>query len=138
MRSPGFSMSDGHPLPEGLGDAGAALWGSVVADVAEGLLLDARELHALHQAAVIEDQLAALDAAVVAEGVVTAGSKGQVRVNPAVSEARQLRLAQQRLLGSVELDEPRSRSPRSLSASRAAHTRWALEERRTGRVFGNG
>ena len=81
--------------PEGLGVPGRALWAGIVADLAEGWELDARELEGCFgRACRCADELAALEAAVDADGAMVVGSAGQARVHPAMAEARQLRLVQ--------------------------------------------
>lgn len=92
-----------YPLPRGLGVAGKALWRNVTAEVDADWRLDARDLALLGEAARTADDLAALERAVKREGPLSPGSKGQVRVHPAVCEARQLRLVLARLLGQIEL-----------------------------------
>jgi phage terminase small subunit len=120
--------------PAGLGDAGRALWRRIHGDLAEGWELDERETYLLEQACLIADQVAALDAAVAREGVTVAGSMGQSRVHPAVQESRQLRLAQSRLLKSIELVDPvevkKRMSPTSRRASEAANVRWGMARAR--------
>jgi len=51
-------------------------------------------------------------------------------VHPALAEARQLRLVQQRLLGSIELCDPRmgTRSAESVHGGRAAGRELTLDE----------
>jgi hypothetical protein len=97
--------------------------------MADGWELDERELHYLREAGVLADQIAALDAAVARDGTTVEGSRGQPVLHPGIAEARQLRLAQHRLLRSLEMEDPaavRARmSPTSRRASAAAQTRWA-------------
>lgn len=117
-----------HAPPTGLGEAGKALWGCIVNDLADGWELDARELHFLAQACTIEDELVLLEAAVDSSGATTEGSRGQTVVHPALSEARQLRLTQLRLLSAIEMTDPqaavRSSTPAQARARRAANARW--------------
>ncbi|MDX6583005.1 MAG: hypothetical protein QOI10_2189 [Solirubrobacterales bacterium] len=119
-----------HP-PRGLGDAGKQLWTVIIGDIAEGWELDARELVLLERACRTADELAELEAIVDREGFTTTGSKGQTVVHPAVSEARQLRLVQLRLLGQLELADPltsrRAATPAAARARRAAQARWRTE-----------
>jgi P27 family predicted phage terminase small subunit len=118
-------MADLAP-PTGLRKAGKRLWKSITADVGHGWRLDARELHLLERACRVEDELRILEEAVDTSGPMVSGSKGQPVVNPALVEARQLRLVQQRLLGGIELCDPAhgTRSAPSAHASAAAHARW--------------
>src|SRR5215208_779620 len=92
-----------NPPPEGLREAGKALWTEFLGDVGDGWTLDARELHLLQRACRCADELEDLERAVDADGVIVEGSRGQPTVHPALSEARQLRLAQLRLLGGVQI-----------------------------------
>ncbi len=114
--------------PAGLKASGRALWRQILSDLAETWELDHRELALLREAAVIADQLADLDGVLKRDGVTVAGSRGQVIVHPACSEARQLRLAQLRLLGALEMVDPqaakRSATPAQARARRAAEARW--------------
>jgi phage terminase small subunit len=116
--------------PEGLGKSGQALWRTIVADVAQGWELDARELHLLRRACRCEDELAELEATVDQHGVTVPGSRGQMTTNPTLSEARQLRIVQLRLLGALELSDPRdvkrTSTPAQARARRAAASRWGL------------
>ena len=67
--------------PEGLREHGRALWRDVLADVADGWRLDARERHLLVRACRCADELHELEQAVDADGVVIAGSRGQQTVH---------------------------------------------------------
>ena len=91
-----------------------------------GWELDARELHLLARACRCADELDALEAAVDEAGPVVPGSRGQVVVHPALSEARQLRLVQARLLGAIELADPTAAGATSSQrrARKAAEARW--------------
>jgi phage terminase small subunit len=115
--------------PKGLGKPGVELWRRIAADVADGFELDERERQALAHACRLEDELAGLEAAVAAEGATVTGSKGQPRVHPALSEARQHRLAQARLLASLQLDRPEELAPGVRQAQRAAQARWQQRRR---------
>ena len=120
----------GEPKPKPpteLGNAGQRLWSAIVADVGRGWRLDARELHLLERACRIEDELRQLERVIDADGLTTAGSRGQTIIHPALSEARQLRLVQQRLLGGIELCDPSqgTRNASTAHAGAAARARWA-------------
>jgi hypothetical protein len=119
-------MADLKP-PAGLDSAGKRLLKAITADIAPGWRLDARELHLLERACRVEDELRILETAVDRDGPMTTGSRGQVAIHPALSEARQLRLVQQRLLGGIELCSPSQGTQRGSSAHarRAASARWA-------------
>jgi hypothetical protein len=114
--------------PVGLGKPGRELWKAILNDLDPGWELDARELHLLREACLAADHLAALEAAVDRDGVTATGARGQVIVHPALSEARQLRLVQLRLLSAIEMADPkadaRSATPTQLRARRAAAARW--------------
>jgi P27 family predicted phage terminase small subunit len=119
-------MTDLAP-PKTLGAAGKRLWKSIAADIEPGWRLDARELHLLERACRIEDEVRELERVVDQDGLVTTGSRGQPAVHPALTEARQLRIVQQRLLGGIELCNPRhgSATANGSRAARAANARWA-------------
>lgn len=69
----------------------------------------------------------ALERAVAADGVMIDGAAGQRRLNAAVTELRQGRIALARLLGELDVpsDEGKPVSAASQRASRAAAARWA-------------
>jgi phage terminase small subunit len=125
--------------PKGLSKPGRDLWRKILGDPAPEWELDARELHFLREACQAADQLEELDAAVECDGVTAPGSRGQVVVHPALSEARQLRLVQLRLLSAIEMSDPKadahSATPTQLRARRAAAARW---NRPPGRVAQHG
>lgn len=124
--------------PAGLKGPGRALWRSILADLDDGWELDARELDLLRRACRCADELAKLEAEIDRAGVVVEGSHGQARTNPAIAEARQLRLVLLRCLSAIELDDPteaaRSSTPAEARARKAANARWSrvaeLERRR--------
>ena len=113
--------------PAGLGEHGAALWGSVLDDVPTGWTLDRRELAILELAARQADDLALLEAVIERDGAMSVGSTKQAVVHPALLEARLARLAIGRLLGQLGLpDETGARgTAASDRARRAAQARWA-------------
>jgi P27 family predicted phage terminase small subunit len=119
--------------PATLAPPGRKLWRAILADLADGWELDRRELHLLEQACRCADDIAQLEQAVKRDGATVAGSRGQTVVHPAVTEARQLRIAQARLLGVIELEDPavvRARmSPASRRAQAAAEARWGKGRR---------
>ena len=117
-------------VPSSLAKSGKALWKSILDDAATaGLALDAREIELLARACRCADEIHELDAAVDRDGVLANGSRGQPVPHPALAESRQLRLLQSKLLGAIELAEPRGSdqpaTPASVRARRAAETRWA-------------
>ena len=115
--------------PRGLRAPGSGLWTAIVADLDPSWELDARETAALGEACKIADQLDRLDKAVAVEGATVRGSRGQTTVHPAIGEGRALRLAQLRLLGSIELVDPmaavKAATPQQARARAAAQKRWA-------------
>jgi P27 family predicted phage terminase small subunit len=121
--------------PKGLADAGKSLWRSILGDLDSGWELDARELYLLERACRCADELAALEAAVDRDGTTVTGSRGQTTVHPALSEARQLRLVQLRLLAAIEVADPavRTATPAQARARKAAESRWGTLNRRAGR-----
>jgi P27 family predicted phage terminase small subunit len=111
--------------PSGLDKPGRALWRAIWADLGPELELDARERELLRRACRTADELEQLEAAVDRDGVMSLGSEGQPVVNPAVREARQLRLTLARLLGQLDLGA--AGTVRTQRARTAARARW-LEE----------
>lgn len=117
---------------QGLGRAGERLWHRIVGALPSDLEFDEREEHLLWLACAQTDDLAALDAAVERDGVVVRGSAGQPRLNAAVTEARQARIAIARLLADLPLPNERE-APESLAtqrARRAAEARWGQDRER--------
>lgn len=114
--------------PKALGGAGKRLWRAILRDLAPGWELDARELHLLRRACRCADELDKLEAVVDRDGTTVEGSRGQTTVHPALSEARQLRLVQARLLGQLELADPKVNPSAGTTASQrgshAAAARW--------------
>lgn len=117
--------------PEGLADAGRALWLEVLA-VFE---LAPAELALLAQACRTVDEVEAISAAIADGPVVVPGSTGQPRVSGLFAEARAHRLVLGKLLEQLALpdeDEEAARTPNQERASKAANVRWDLERRRRG------
>lgn len=144
MADPGFVGPEGEEFdpadvvepPEGLGDAGRALWEMVTADLPSSWVLDGREAALLGLAAQQADALAELEALVAAEGLTTTGSQGQVVVHPGVGEARQARLAIDRLIGRLALPQPQkagAETAQSQHARNAANVMHDLAARREAR-----
>lgn len=108
----------------------------MLGDLSEGWELDARELHLLGRACRCADEVDSLERAMDRDGVTVEGSRGQTVVHPAVGEARQLRLVESRLLGQIEMVDPkagvRSATPASARGRKAAETRWDLERAKHG------
>ena len=79
--------------------------------------------------------MAELEKSIDRDGITVDGSKGQLRVHPALVEVRQLRLAQLRLLSSIELTDPQA----SLRASTLARSyRRAMPHARDGLITSEG
>lgn len=119
--------------PRGLGASGRALWRTVIADVPGDWELEARDLAVLEAACRQADDVADLEAAVGRDGVIVEGAAGQRRLNGAVTELRQARLALGRLLGQVDLPDEQRRpvTEASRRAQRAANVRWAAQASRS-------
>jgi hypothetical protein len=120
--------------PTGLSTAGKALWRRVLGDLAPGWELDARDLALLAEAAKLADELALLEKGIKQMGAVVEGSMKQPRPNPLMAEARAHRLAIQKLLAGLVLEDPAiaraAMSPASRRASDAAAVRWQGARRR--------
>lgn len=114
--------------PKSLGAAGKRLWRAIIGDLEPDWELDRRERHLLERACRTEDEMRLLEAAVDKEGPTSTGSKGQIVVHPGILEGRQLKLAQLRLLSSLDLEDPANgrvgATPASKRARRAAEARW--------------
>jgi hypothetical protein len=118
-------------VPRGLAAPGRALWRALLQALPGDAEYDERELAQLEHACRLTDTLARLDEQLEA-GVTVLGSRGQVRLHPALVEARQTRLAIARLLGELELptlaEDERMQSAASRRASNAANARWARRD----------
>lgn len=119
--------------PRNLGPAGRALWHAVTGRYS----LAAHELVLLESAARHADMAARLED-LLKDGLLTVGASGQPRLNAAVTELRQSRLALSKLLTDLALpadvDEDSQPitlpSPASRQASKAASIRHERERRR--------
>lgn len=105
-------------VPRGLNVAGRKLWEVSTAEFewAE------HELALLEEACRVRDRIVELDAAVKSDGLMITSSQG-ARVHPAVSEARQQRLALARLLATLQIpglddDLPAARGVRGVYGGR--------------------
>ena len=92
--------------PKTLGAAGSDLWITIHAGLLDLWELDEREAAVLALACRQADVVADLETAVKSDGVMVKGSTGQPTVNPAIVEARQGRLAIDRMLGKIVLPQP--------------------------------
>ena len=91
---------------------------------------DQRELAILEAAARQGDDNAALQRAIKRDGATVTGSIGQRKLNPAMAELRQGRLALSRLLGELSLPDEASEKGQTAAGQRglrAAKVRWDRE-----------
>jgi hypothetical protein len=117
--------------PEGLGEAGLALWQHVVGEFD----LQPAEAALLVQACRTVDELEAISEALADGPAVVVGSTGQPKASPLFAEARAHRVVLAKLLEQMalpEVDEDEGRTPNQLRASKAASVRWALHRERHG------
>ncbi len=113
----------GRRAPGGLGARGRRFWRGVTA----GFELSEAELELLVEACRLLDTLEVLEAAVAVDGVTTVGSRGQVRVHPAVGALQSGRATLGRLLAQLDLPDEEGASvpsPATLRARAAAEARW--------------
>ncbi len=121
-------MTAPHRAPDDLGDAGRELWQSIVDDLGADLELEPRELAILAAAGRQADVVARLEQIADADGETVPAPGGTVKLHPAVSEARQGRVALARLLGELKLPSGVDETPRTAASARAQHaanTRWS-------------
>ena len=97
--------------PPPLQTAGKKLWGAILADAPENVILDGRERSILATACAQAGQNAALAEALNNEGLTVVGAAGQRRLSAAATELRQGRLALAKLLGQVCLDRVHAPKP---------------------------
>ena len=122
--------------PAGLGEAGRELWVAIAADIPAGFELDALETERLRRACHCADDLARLDEVVANDGPMLEGSRGQMRVHPALAEARAIRSVMQRFLAGIRLEPPADETqdtPGARQARRAARARWDHHSRNAAR-----
>ena len=117
--------------PKGLQAPGRALWRAVHHGLPADVYLDGRDRVVLRMACEQVDDVAAVAEYLEAMGTAGPGSMGQERLNPAITELRQSRLAVAKLLGQLDLSEPEedSESPVSRRARQAANSRWDRRDR---------
>ena len=116
-------------IPEGLGEAGAALWRYVL----DEFDLAADDLALLAETCRTADELEVMRRALAEVGPTVRGSMGQTVPNGLFAELRAHRQLLVKLLGELALpdeDEEVGKTPNQLRASKAAQTRWELEKRR--------
>lgn len=112
--------------PVGLKAAGKAVWKGILGDLPDEWELDAREFVVLEAAARQADTNRALEKALVDDGMIVTGSQGQARLNAAVTELRQGRVALEKLLAGLALpgDDGRTLTAGQKRAQAAAQARW--------------
>lgn len=118
--------------PTGLGASGRRFWRETCTEY----VLSGPERALLEQACRTMDRLAALDAAVVRDGVTVEGSAGQPRAHPALVELRAQQLVLGKVLAQLELPDEEGDSLPSLTearARRAAQARWRPHNAKGGR-----
>lgn len=132
-------MPESRPKPpSGLASPGRSLWIRMVGDLPEGFEFDARELAILAAASRQADAIAALEQSIRRDGHIVRGAAGQPRLNGAVTEARQARIALARLLGDLDIpaEAEKSQTASSQRARRAADVRWAEHRARKAAAHG--
>lgn len=92
---------DARTPPDGLSDAATELWEWVTGT----FMLDEHEAALLREACRTVTTLDELAVVIAEDGATTAGSRGQTVAHPALTEARQQRLALARLLAALRLPE---------------------------------
>lgn len=115
------------PAPTDLATTGKTLWRKLVG----AYTFEPAELALLEAAARQADTVAALEAAIAEDGMMVTGSAGQPRLNAAVAEARQGRLAFAKLIAALAIpeDDNRPAAERSRNATHAANARWDRKRR---------
>lgn len=118
-------MPDSISAPEGLKDAGRALWASY----ADYQLRPDERVH-LRNACRTADMVAALESRWVEQGCpdVTTGSMGQEVIHPLIGELRMQQDALDRAIARIKLPDDAAEGPAESSsdkARRAAMARWS-------------
>lgn len=108
--------------PKGLGAAGRRFW----RDVTGGFILDAGELALLRQACAVLDRIDQIRDALVDAPLMVAGSTGQLRANPLLSEEREAQRLLDTLVRSLALPVPGEqvgsrRDPQRSLAAKSRH-----------------
>lgn len=109
------------PTPIGLDLPGKRLWRRITASYS----LREDEMVLLDQACRVADTIALLEAGLKGQPLLVAGSMGQQREHPLLSEARQQRGQLGRFLAQLKLPDEDGLSTRSTQARRAAQARWS-------------
>lgn len=121
----------GAPPPEGLDKKGIELWVGINLQYR----LNEAEKATLEQAARELDLIGLLERSVKRDGVLVEGSRGQLRINPAIPQIAQHRTVFDRLLQSLALplDGEAVGRRRNPQAKQAATLKWKNQQRR-GRI----
>lgn len=110
------------PAPKGLKSGGRRCWKQITS--AYDLRLD--ELILLENACRTIDRIADLDAALEGQPLMIAGSKGQEREHPLLSESRLQRTLLRQTLGQLKLPDPPAEGGAGVNRYRAAaQSRWS-------------
>ena len=117
------------PVPAGIGPRGGALW----QHVQEDSTFDPRETNLLIEVCRILDTIDALSESIAGDGIMVAGSQGQLVLNAAVGELRQQQQSYARLVTMLNLDELQGAtailSTTRVKAQTAANARWSSQRR---------
>ena len=115
-------MTEKRPRPPaGLEKAGKRVWREIL----DEFDLDSRERIVLEQACRQLDSVADLEALIDESGLVSRGSRGQLRLSASVTELRQARLAVSRLLSELALPDVEDTTAASRRGRKAADARWS-------------
>lgn len=107
--------------PDDLGEAGCALWECITS----AYQLEEAERPLLVAACRQQDDIARLEEAIARDGCIVEGSAGQPRLNAAMTEVRQARVALSKLLGAIGWpNQDGTTTLRQRQARAAAHQRW--------------
>jgi phage terminase small subunit len=122
-------MPDRPSPPAGLAKPGRDLWGRMHAALAEGLRFSVHETEVLTRCCQLADRELALRVALARDGLLTAGSRGQLALHPAVQELRAVEVQLCNLLERVSLADTAGRvqTPKHTRAVKAASARWGRE-----------
>lgn len=112
-------------IPESLGEAGSALWSSIVGKYE----LRPDELVTLQAACGQADMVSQIEDALVGESLMITGSQGQMVLHPLISEVRQHRSTLARLLAGLKLPDESGERPNQ--QRQAAQSRWAAAHGRS-------
>ncbi|MGV3714348.1 P27 family phage terminase small subunit [Pseudolysinimonas sp.] len=110
--------------PVELGERGTRFWDALHRDFE----FEVRDTEIVREACRVLDRIDELEGALEEEGLLSAGSKGQTVLHPAVAELRQQQSTFRQLMGSVELpgdDEARD-AFRHQRAKAGAEARWGV------------